>query len=144
MKIFILTLFSIWLFVSGCAINRYNDPLVWHECKKLEQLKETYNYDFSTKDNHGTLLIFSQPASMQMAVKNYQFNIGGNKITAFKYSDTKILLDPGEYIITGKVNFFGLTTSKKIIITSDEETSVIFRGPMDMFSKGIFWDAENK
>ncbi|MBN1914175.1 MAG: hypothetical protein JW788_07245 [Candidatus Omnitrophica bacterium] len=81
---------------------------------------------------------------MQMAVKNYQFNLAGNDLTVFKYSDTKVLLDSGEYTITGRVNFFGLTASKRITIESGKETRLIFRGPMDMFAKGIFWDTDGK
>ena len=137
-----IILILLCFFMLGCSINRYDDPLVFSECKKLEHLKQVYEYDFSTVENAGVLIILAQPASWQLTVKNYQFYINEHHITAYKYSDAKILLDPGEYTLRGKVNFFGFSASKKIKIEPSGKTAVLFRGPVDMTTKGIFWDVQ--
>ena len=141
-KIKSIFLVLLCFFMMGCSINRYNDSLVFSECRKLEHLKQTYEYNFSTGKNAGTLIIASQPASWQLAVKNYQFYINEHHITAYKYSDTTISLDSGEYIVKGKVNFFGFSASKKVKIEPGKKTAVIFRGPVAMTTKGIFWDVQ--
>jgi len=136
-----MTCILLCFFIMGCSVNRYNDPLVFSECKRLKQ--RVYEYGFSTAENAGTLIIQSQPASMQLAVKNYQFYINEHHITVYKYSDTKILLDPGEYTLKGKVNFFGFSTTKKIKIEPEGEIIVLFRGPVDITTKGVFWDVSS-
>ena len=125
--------------VSGCAAQNYNDSLALSEIERLPQ--ENYSYDFSKGANKGELIIISQPASMQLIIKYHNFNINGQHIRVYKNSITRITLDAGDYVVKGWVTAFGIWKSHRVNIQPGESTKIIFRGPLDLFATGIFWDA---
>lgn len=140
MKIFI-ALLAAMIFIGCASINRYDDPLVLNECKKLDEkgLKQTYQFDFSQVKNTGKLIIFSQPASMQWMIENYYFTVNNQNIKVFKYSDTTITLDPGKYVIEGNCKGFGFAATIEVNIVAGKQVGVVFRGPLDIMTKGKFW-----
>lgn len=112
------------------------------ETNRLNQ--EQYSFDFSTAEDVGELVIVSQPPAMQLMIKNYYFQIGDQKITVFKNSITTVKLDVGEHQIKGGVKAFGIPATYKFNIHSGESVSLIFHGPLDMLTKGKFWQIEQQ
>jgi hypothetical protein len=105
-------------------------------------MKRSYSFNFSSGNQPGELILISQPASIQWVIENYQLQIGANRFMVFKYSETKVKLDPGKYKLKGWVRFFGLSTSQEIFIEPGKRIYYLFRGPLDMFTKGAFWQVE--
>lgn len=128
--------------IAGCAINRFNDPRVFQEIKEFEDSGEAkqYSHDFSNnRTMSGELVLIAQPNPWQLGVKEYQFEIEGQRVSAFKCSVSTIRLGVGEHKIKGWVRAFGFSVERNFTIEDGKKTYLIFRGPMDMLAASIFW-----
>lgn len=125
------------VFIEGCSVNTLGDPISLYEIRRLPLKK--YDFDFSKTNEKGELFVISQPASMQLMIRDYNFTFGDQKIQVFKNSVTRLVLDKGNYTVHGGAGTFGLPTSTKVSVEQDSKSCLIFHCAIDMLAAGNFW-----